>query len=43
MTHNARININYVQEQFGKNWIGTWELIQRPARSPDLSPLDFFP
>jgi hypothetical protein len=30
------------QMQFGENWIGRRGPINWPARSPDLTPLDFF-
>lgn len=40
--HNSLINTNFLNENFGQNWIGTNGPIQWPARSPDLTPLDFF-
>lgn len=41
--HNALRVANYLQEQFPHRWIGTnTDRISWPARSPDLSPLDFF-
>lgn len=41
-SHNAHINVQYLNERFGANWIGTNGPIRWPARSPDLTPLDFF-
>lgn len=41
--HNAAIVTNYLNEVYHNKWIGTHsEQIQWPARSPDLTPLDFF-
>lgn len=40
--HNALIVRNYLNELFPNNWMGTQGPIKWPARSPDLSPLDFF-
>lgn len=40
--HNAAINVEYLNEQFQGNWMGTNGPIRWPARSPDLTPLDFF-
>lgn len=32
----------YLDEQYGQRWIGRGGPVQWPARSPDLTPLDFF-
>ncbi|XP_025204363.1 uncharacterized protein LOC112601133 [Melanaphis sacchari] len=40
--HNAIIVKNYLNEIFPNRWIGTHGVISWPARSPDLTPLDFF-
>lgn len=40
--HCARIINDYLNVQFGENWMGNQGPIQWPARSPDLTPLDFF-
>lgn len=40
--HNARVNTDWLNIQFENRWIGTSGPIQWPARSPDLSPLDFW-
>lgn len=40
--HNAQININHLNAMFQNNWIGTRGPIHWPARSPDITPLDFF-
>lgn len=39
--HNSRIVANYLNERYGENWLGTNGPIRWPARSPDLTPLDF--
>lgn len=39
--HNARVNTDLLNTQFGNRWIGTSGPIEWPARSPDLTPLDF--
>lgn len=39
--HNARVVTNYLTERFGENWLGTNGPIRWPARSPDLTPMDF--
>lgn len=37
------INVRrYLDEEFGERWIGRAGPVQWPARSPDLTPLDFF-
>lgn len=40
--HFTRGVRNYLNEVFGANWIGRGGPIQWPARSPDLTKLDFF-
>lgn len=40
--HNAIIVKQYLNEIFPNRWIGTHGVIPWPARSPDLTPLDFF-
>lgn len=40
--HNARVVTDYLSETFNNRWIGTHGPIRWPARSPDLTPLDFF-
>lgn len=40
--HNAIVVRQYLNDQFGNNWMGTNGPIAWPARSPDLTPLDFF-
>lgn len=40
--HNARIISEFLDATFPGNWIGNREPYLWPARSPDLSPLDFF-
>ena len=39
--HNARVVINYLNQRFGNQWLGTNGPVRWPARSPDLTPLDF--
>ena len=39
--HNARIITDYLNRQHGNNWIGNRDPVSWPARSPDLTPLDF--
>lgn len=39
--HNSRAVTNYLTERFGENWLGTNGPIRWPARSPDLTPMDF--
>ncbi|CAG9824751.1 unnamed protein product [Phaedon cochleariae] len=39
--HCARIINDYLNVQFGEKWMGYQGPIQWPARSPDLTPLDF--
>lgn len=40
--HNARIARENLKEKFMNKWIGTHGPVNWPARSPDLSPLDYF-
>lgn len=40
--HNARVVSDYLNHRFGERWIGTNGPVNWPARSPDLTPLDFF-
>lgn len=40
--HNARNARQHLTETFGNRWIGRNGPIAWPARSPDLTPLDFF-
>lgn len=40
--HNARINVGWLNRNFNEQWIGTYGPIRWPARSPDLTPLDFW-
>ncbi|KAJ8954419.1 hypothetical protein NQ318_011094 [Aromia moschata] len=40
--HNARINTNWLNTTFKDRWIGTYGPIRWPARSPDLTTLDFW-
>ena len=40
--HYARDIRNYLQEVFAGRWIGRRGVIEWPARSPDLTPLDYF-
>lgn len=40
--HNARINVDWLNRNFNERWIGTYGPIRWPARSPDLTPLDFW-
>lgn len=40
--HNYHLVQTYLDTIFAEKWIGTNGPIQWPARSPDLSPLDFF-
>lgn len=40
--HNSRDVRNYLSGQFPEKWIGTHSTISWPARSPDITPLDFF-
>lgn len=41
-SHNAGIISQFLNEQFGNCWFGNRGPIHWPARSPDLTPLDFF-
>lgn len=40
--HNHRETRELLERLFGNRWIGTNGPIQWPARSPDMTPLDFF-
>lgn len=40
--HNSRNTRCSLNRQFGEQWIGTHGPVSWPARSPDLTPLDFF-
>lgn len=40
--HNAQIVTDYLNVLYPNRWIGTNGPMQWPARSPDLTPLDFF-
>lgn len=40
--HNAAVVSNYLNQEFPNRWIGNRGVIEWPARSPDLSPLDYF-
>lgn len=40
--HNARIITNYLDNEYPAHWIGNKGPIRWPARSPDITPLDFF-
>lgn len=41
--HNSRVVSDTLNHLFGTKWIGTHSLVVRwPARSPDLSPLDYY-
>jgi hypothetical protein len=40
--HNSRAVIQYLTNRFGERWIGTNGPVRWPARSPDLTILDFF-
>lgn len=41
--HNARIVTQYLEDAYFTRWVGTRsEGVKWPARSPDLTPLDFF-
>lgn len=40
--HNGRNVTRFLNEQFPNQWIGNQGVVLWPARSPDLSPLDYF-
>lgn len=40
--HYSRVVRQYLNERFPRQWIGRRGPIEWPARSPDLTPLDFF-
>lgn len=41
-SHNAGIITRFLNEQFGDNWLGNRGPVHWPARSPDMTPLDFY-
>ncbi|XP_025422960.1 uncharacterized protein LOC112692505 [Sipha flava] len=42
LAHNAITVRRYLNQIFSNRWIGTNGVVPWPARSPDLTPLDFF-
>ena len=42
LAHYAKDVRQWLDEKFPGRWIGCRGLIKWPARSPDLTPLDFF-
>jgi len=40
--HNARCVRRTLNEKFSRRWIGRGGPLSWPARSPDLTPLDYF-
>jgi len=42
LAHNAIIVREYLNQIFPNRWIGTYGVIPWPARSLDLTPLDYF-
>lgn len=40
--HNAQIIRTFLNQQFGDTWLGNRGPVHWPARSPDLTPLDFY-
>jgi Transposase. len=40
--HNGRIVQNWMNDRFGEKWIGRYGPVRWPARSPDITPLDFY-
>lgn len=40
--HNGHIVSVYLNTMFQQKWIGNYGVVRWPARSPDLSPLDYF-
>ena len=40
--HSSRIITNYLNQEFETKWIGRNGPIKWPARSPDLTPLDYY-
>ena len=40
--HNAHIVRDYLNRVYEGKWLGTYGPIEWPARSPDITPLDFF-
>ena len=39
--HFSRNVVNFLNERFGRQWIGRGGPVAWPARSPDLNPLDY--
>lgn len=40
--HSSRTVTRFLNEKYGEKWIGRYGPIHWPARSPDLTPLDFY-
>lgn len=40
--HKSLIVKNFLNEEYGEKWIGNNGPMRWPARSPDLTPLDFY-
>ncbi|ERL95813.1 hypothetical protein D910_00362 [Dendroctonus ponderosae] len=40
--HNGRIITEFLNHDFPNKWIGNLGPVRWPARSPDITPLDFF-
>lgn len=40
--HNSRAVREYLTDTFAEKWIGTYSVVAWPARSPDITPLDYF-
>lgn len=40
--HNSNIVVNYLNQTYPGRWIGTNGVLKWPARSPDITPLDFY-
>lgn len=40
--HNSQNVSNFLDNRFGRSWIGNRGPVRWPARSPDLTPLDFY-
>lgn len=40
--HTSLIVKDFLNEEYGENWIGRNGPIKWPARSPDLTPVDFY-
>ena len=39
--HFSRVARQFLNQHFANKWIGRADPVARPARSPDLNPLDF--